>query len=239
MYSHQYQDLGNNRSQNSPFNGGQSVLMSLSDVSVDFKGCRALSNINFNILKKDFLFVTGPSGAGKTTLLRVLAGKLRPTSGRVDSVVDPDEKFVSVVFQDLKLLEDMSCLENLLISYDPSLYRNKKEFLIECEELCRFFNIWEKKNLKIKDANGGLKQQIAIIRALLSRPDVLLADEPSSSLDLGRATKVFEILNYYNVKKGLTIIWATHNKDLVKSFSGKIVHLDMGKLVYSGNACFI
>ena len=94
-------------------------------------------------------------------------------------------------------------------------------------------------HLKVNDANGGLKQKVAIIRALLTRPDVLIADEPTSSLDIDNTRRLFDVLNLYNVKRGLTVIWATHNKELIKSFTGRIIHLDNGRLVYSGNACFI
>jgi cell division transport system ATP-binding protein len=91
----------------------------------------------------------------------------------------------------------------------------------------------------MKDANGGLKQKVAMIRALLSKPQVLLADEPTAALDKESAMKLFEILNFYNVRRNLTVVWASHNRDLVKQFPGKIVHLDGGKLIYSGHACFI
>ena len=67
----------------------------------------------------------------------------------------------------------------------------------------------------------------------------LLADEPTSSLDKENSYRLFEILNHFNHKKGLTLVWATHNKELIKQFPGKIAHLDSGRLVYSGHACFI
>jgi ABC-type phosphate/phosphonate transport system, ATPase component len=74
---------------------------------------------------------------------------------------------------------------------------------------------------------------------LMTRPNVLIADEPTASLDKESSIKLFDVLNFYNVKRKLTVIWASHNRDLVKQFPGKIVHLENGKLVYSGHACFI
>ena len=94
-------------------------------------------------------------------------------------------------------------------------------------------------NLKVSEANGGLKQQIALIRSLLSRPQILLLDEPTSSLDTEKALKVYEILDFVNSKYGTTCIWATHNRELIKKFNGRIIYLDKGKLIYSGHACFI
>ena len=84
-----------------------------------------------------------------------------------------------------------------------------------------------------------MKQKIALIRALLARPNILIADEPTCSLDKESSVKLFEILNFYNLKRKLTVIWASHNRELVKQFPGKIIHLEKGKLIYSGHACFI
>ena len=106
-------------------------------------------------------------------------------------------------------------------------------------ELARILGVNNRLDLKIKNANGGLKQKIAFMRALLTRPDVLLADEPTAALDFENARKMFDILNLYNVKQGLTVVWATHNKELAKKFTGRMVHMDKGKLIYSGHACFI
>ena len=78
-----------------------------------------------------------------------------------------------------------------------------------------------------------------MIRALLSRPTALLADEPTAALDKESSYRLFEVLNHFNHKKGLAVVWATHNKELIKQFPGKIAHLDGGRLVYSGHACFI
>jgi ABC-type multidrug transport system ATPase subunit len=212
-------------------------LFYLEDVSVDYGGNRGLSHVQFSVERGEIVFITGVSGAGKSTLLRVLAGEIEADSGRVkrpDSTV-----FVSQVFQDLRLMGTLTCRENLKICYDPSFYSSKKEFDKDLNELSRILGITDRLDIKIKNANGGLQQKIAIVRALLSRPDVIICDEPTSSLDSESARKIFEILNLYNVKRKLTVIWASHNRELVKQFSGRIVHLDSGKLVYSGHACFI
>jgi cell division transport system ATP-binding protein len=212
-------------------------LFYLEDVSLEFGHIRALNHIQFNIDKGEIVFITGSSGAGKTSLLKILAGDIEPTKGRVQR---PNSSvFVSQVFQDLRLMGNLTCRENLSLAYDPSFYSSRKEFDKDLNELARILGITDRLNIQIKNANGGLKQKIAIVRALLSRPDVIVCDEPTSSLDAENARKVFEILNLYNVKRKLTVVWASHNRELVKQFSGRIVHLDGGKLVYSGHACFI
>ncbi|MCF8060686.1 MAG: ATP-binding cassette domain-containing protein, partial [Bacteriovoracaceae bacterium] len=183
-------------------------------------------------------FVTGVSGAGKTTLLKVLGGFVEPSQGRVIRP-HPQKVFTAPIFQDLKLHGNQSCEKNLVSSFDPAVYKNRREFDQDLLELSKILGVQSRLSLKIKDANGGLKQKIAFMRAILSRPDVILADEPTAALDFENAKKMYDILNIYNVKQGLTVVWATHNKELVKKFTGRMVHMDKGRLIYSGHACFI
>lgn len=208
----------------------------LQDVSVTYGNIQALRSVQLEIERGEILFVTGASGAGKTTLMRILSGDLNPCSGRV---VLPRILFVAQISQELRLIGRRTCEENLFMAYDPAHYGPKSNFVQDLMELSKIFGIDDRLGLKVCDANGGLKQKIAIICALLSRPDVLVADEPTSSLDCDNAKKVFDVFNLYNVKRGLSVIWASHNRELVKSFTGRIVHLDRGRLIHSGHACFI
>lgn len=212
------------------------------DVSVTYGEIRALKNIQLTIERGEIIFLTGASGAGKTTLLKILSGLIEPTSGRVIRPnADHGKKslYISNVFQDLRLMGKYTCEENLLFAYDSSIYDSKAEFVKDMHELARILGIKDRLHLKVNDANGGLKQKVAIIRSLLTKPDVLIADEPTSSLDTDNARRLFDVLNLYNSKRGTTVIWATHNKELIKNFTGRIIHLDQGRLVYSGHACFI
>lgn len=212
------------------------------DLSVQFGEIRALKNVQLTIEKGEVIFLTGASGAGKTTLLKILSGIEEPTSGKIlrpSSLSNKKHIYISHVFQDLRLMGKYTCEENLMFAYDSNLYDSKNEFMKDMEELSRILGISDRLKLKINEANGGLKQKVAIIRSLLTRPDVFIADEPTSSLDNDNARRLFDILNLYNIKRGTTVIWATHNKELIKSFSGRIIHLDQGRLVYSGHACFI
>ncbi len=212
------------------------ALYKLANIQVKFGKREALRDVNLQINEGEIVFLTGVSGAGKTTLLNVLAGNIRPSSG---TIAMSESKFSAQVFQDLRLIERMTCYENLMLSYDPSLYKNKNEFLNDLNELAKILGVKSHLNLKIHEANGGLKQKIAIIRALLTRPEVFIADEPTSSLDFDNAKRLFDLLNIYNSKRGMTIIWASHNRELVQRFVGKILHLDNGRLIHSGHACFI
>lgn len=213
-------------------------LYHLDNVTVNYGRFSALKSVNLTVNPGEIIFVTGKSGAGKTTLLSLLAGDINPSKGKTFGINSSD-RFVAQVFQDLKLFSDLTCEQNLWFAFDKSIYKNKNEFQSDMIELVNIMGIKDKLDIKISDANGGLKQKIAIIRALLTRPNVLLADEPTAALDKESSIKIFDVLNYYNVKRKLTIIWASHNRELVKQFPGKIMHLENGKLIYSGHACFI
>ena len=209
----------------------------LQDISVRFGKLWALKNIDFTIEKGEFLFLTGASGAGKTTLLNVLSGDLPPTEGKVFRC--QEEQFITKVFQDLRLVEKLSCRDNLKLCYDSKVYKSQKEFTEELKQLAQIFNIESRLDIKICQANRGLKQKIAILRSLLSRPEVVLADEPTSSLDKDNAFQLFDLFNFYNSKREVTIIWASHNRELIKQFNGKIIHINQGRLIHAGHACFI
>jgi len=216
---------------------GENDLFSLCDVTVIFGKEKALQNIQFNFKRGDFLFITGDSGAGKTTLLKILSGDEQPTRGMV--IKSKNEFFCSEVFQDLRLVPKWTCERNLWCSYDKDLYLSKKRFQEDMLDLCRYLGVQDRLHLNISQANRGLQQKIALIRALLAKPDVLIVDEPTSSLDKGNASRIFDLLSIYNLKKGVSVIWATHNQELVRSFSGRMLHMEKGKVVYSGHACFI
>lgn len=228
---------GSNKIKKHPLMSNQKHLFFLEDVSVQFGAIKALRNIHLKIEKGEIVFITGASGAGKTSLLKVLAGQLNPTTG---TAYQPKKTFfISQIFQDLRLLERKTCEANLLSAFDRRIYATKSEFLQDMNELCKILGIKDRLGLKVKDANGGLKQKVAFVRALLCRPEVILCDEPTASLDSENAQRIYDVLNLYNTKRGLTVIWASHNRELVQRFSGRIVHLDKGKLIYSGHACFI
>lgn len=227
--------MGQGSTTKSPLGG---KLFSTEGLVVKYGETLALNSVDFKIHQGEIVFLTGVSGAGKTTLLKVLGGLVEPHQGRVTR---PDSRrvFTAPIFQDLRLFPDQTCYKNLEFAYDSTIYKDRKEFEDDLIELAKILGVFKRLDVKIRDANGGLKQKVAFMRALLTRPDVILADEPTASLDYENAKKMFDILNLYNIKQGLTVIWATHNRELVKKFTGRMVHMDKGRLIYSGHACFI
>lgn len=224
-------------------------LYYLEDVTVSFGPLQALKSIHLTINSGEKIFLIGPSGAGKSTLLKLLAGIIRPQTGKIQGPANPnyaskfdsiaEAPFVSMIFQDLQLINPWSVEENLQLAYDNLVYNNQSEFQSEMYNLCKLFGIRDRLALKVQAISGGMRQKVAIIRSLLTRPQVLLADEPSASLDRESSMKLYEILTHYNEKKGLTIVWASHSQELIKQYSGKVIHLNEGQLIYTGYACFI
>lgn len=233
-----FQGINRSRKSNRFNDLSPQYLYHLDDVSLSFGKIKALQNVTLTINPGEILFITGKSGAGKTSLLNLLAGDIKPDSGRI-FLPQRTQYFCAQVFQDLRLLADQSCEDNLWYAYDSKLYKSKNEFYEDMMELCKVLGIVPFLHVKISDVNGGMKQKVALVRSLLTRPNILIADEPTCSLDKESSIKIFEVLNFYNVKRNLTVIWASHNRELVKQFPGKIVHLEKGKLIYSGHACFI
>lgn len=206
----------------------------LDQVSVFLGGRKILSDLNLRIQRGDFVFISGPTGAGKTTLLRFLYGELPSYRGEYLPQLRPQGKdlFVARIYQDLKVFPDRTLKDNLILAFDRRLYRNKAEFLEQALDYCQLFHLDRDFNRSLEHLSGGARQKVAIIRTLLGRPDVLLADEPTSNLDRQSSIKLFEVLYHLNQKKRMTVIWATHNYEFVRNFSGRIVQMEQGKLVY-------
>lgn len=219
-------------------NQQQELIFDLSNVDVYVEKNKILQSINFKMYKSDFIFLTGHTGAGKTTFLNFLSGEVNQYTGEVKTLVwSPNSNiFISRVYQDLKIFDELTVSENLKFSYDVALYKNQELFVNEMHEYMKVIGLKEYEHCRVEKLSGGLKQKVAIIRSLLSKPEIFLADEPTSNLDRVSSLQLFELLNYLNVKRKMTIIWATHNLDLIKQFHGRLISLDKGKIIYSGQA---
>lgn len=201
-----------------------------------------LHNVTFAIEPGELVFVTGHSGAGKSTLLKLMAGIERPTSGTVlignqnISKLRPRmlpylrRKF-GLVFQDHKLLYDRNCFENVALP----LYING---ITGHEAAKRIRAALDKVGLLAKEKaipvtlSGGEQQRLAIARAVVSRPAILIADEPTGNLDEEYATDIMTLFRAFQ-QVGATVIIATHDAHSIQNIPAKILHLDHGKLSVS------
>ncbi len=234
MYTHSNYGLNKNSQKH---NISIDSVFCLENVSVSFGKKVVLNKIQLKVDSGEIIIVIGPSGAGKTTLLELLAGNLKPSRGRIFGTYR--KFFKGIIFQDLRLMENRTCYENLILPFDGNIYKNYQEFENDMHELTSIFGLKDRLKSKVNELNGGAKQKLTIIRSLLTRPDILLADEATNSLDIQSAKKVFEILNLYNIKRKLTIVWSTHNRELLKYFSGRVVQLEKGRMIFSGYPCSI
>lgn len=200
----------------------------------------ALDEINLEVKQGEFIFLVGPSGAGKSTLLRILTREVFPTSGKVfvnhidvtkipDKDVSKYRRKIGFVFQDFKLLDDRTIFENVALTLEV-LGRSEEEIKKGVEHVLKLVEIWDRRNLFPRQLSGGEAQRTAIARAIVGKPDILLADEPTGDLDPKTAWGVIQLLNEIN-SWGTTILMATHNQEIVNTLKRRVISLKNGKLL--------
>ena len=198
-----------------------------------------LKNINLKINDNEQISIIGKSGCGKSTLLRCIARLEKIDKGQIlidNENVNNIKKFynkVGMVFQSFNLFENMTVLENLIIAPVKLKMYSKKEAIKLAKNYLKEINLENKINEYPKNLSGGEKQRVAIIRALMEKPKILLLDEPTSSLDPQMKKEVLELvskLKDYN----MTIIVVSHELNFVKDFSSRIIFVD-NKTILSDN----
>lgn len=216
-------------------------MIILEDVSKIFgTGTVGLSDVSLSVEKGEFVFLVGHTGSGKTTLLRLLTREILPTKGNIvvggwDIIKLPSHKVahlrkrIGVIFQDLKLLMERTIWENIMLPLEMSGV-NKQDATKRAEELLTQVDILVHKDKFPIQLSGGELQRVAIARALTLSPEILLADEPTGNLDGKTALEIVSLLQDIN-SKGTTIIMATHNMDIVKKLSKRVVVLDKGMII--------
>jgi len=215
-------------------------IIKLSKISKKFVGnnkdIKVLTNINLQINMGDLISLTGPSGSGKSTLLHIIALLDKPTTGEIffrnknfskSSEVEKDsirKKGISIIYQHHNLLSDFTALENVMIpllnigfSWNESLNKSKKT--LSLVNLSKRFDHFP------SELSGGEQQRVAVARAIITEPDLILADEPTGSLDRKTANEIFSLFLKLRSKKR-AILYATHNRDLSNKADYKLNILD-------------
>lgn len=214
-------------------------MVHFESVSKKFGSLLALDEICLEIKQGEFAFIVGPSGAGKSTLLKILTREILPTSGKVtinhtditkikDSDIPNFRRKVGVVFQDFKLLDDRTVFENVALTVEVQ-GKSDSEIAKMVEHTLKLVEIWDKRNLFPRQLSGGEQQRTAIARAVVGKPDMVLADEPTGDLDPKTAWGVIQLLNEIN-SWGTTVIMATHNQEIVNTLKRRVVVLKQGKI---------
>ena len=209
------------------------------------KKIRVLNKVNFSFKSGKIYSLMGPSGSGKSTLLNLLSLIDIPNSGILkisNHTIDYSSKSfndklrankIGIIYQDNNLLSDFTTIENIYLSR-LSINENKNKAVIDAKKLIKKLGLANRENHLASELSGGEMQRVAIARALINSPEIILADEPTGSLDLKNAKEVFKILLKLKNKNRL-IIFATHNRFFANMADCKI-ELISGKIKKSTNA---
>jgi cell division transport system ATP-binding protein len=200
----------------------------------------AIEDVTLSIAPKEFVSIVGHSGAGKTTLLKLLLAEERPSDGSVffESINVNDlpstalhhyRRKIGMVFQDFRLIPTKTAYENIAFAMEAA-GRTDDEIKSDVPYILELVNLGDKAKHFPDQLSGGEKQRIAIGRAIINQPDVVVADEPTGNLDPINAYEVVEILKKIN-ELGTTVIITTHNKGVIDAISRRVVTIDRGKLV--------
>jgi cell division transport system ATP-binding protein len=202
-------------------------------------GAEALSNVSLRVDAGALAFLTGPSGAGKSTLLRLVARLERPTRGRImvngrdletlpRREVPRFRRSIGLVFQDHRLLFDRPVHANVALPLEILGYR-RAEARKRVRAALDKVGLLQKENARPQTLSAGEQQRVGIARAIVHRPPLLLADEPTGNLDPELSREVMELFVDFN-RVGVTVLIASHNLDLISSLGRPILHLEHGRL---------
>src|SRR5579871_414417 len=218
----------------------ENLLVRFENVGLRYgTGPEVLKDLTFSIEPRSFQFLTGPSGAGKTSLLRLLFLSLRPTRGLI-TLFDRDvmrlrrsetaaiRRRLGVVFQDFRLLDHLTTYENVALPLRVA-GRDEGSYRSEVVELLQWVGLGERLHALPPVLSGGEKQRAAIARALISRPELLLADEPTGNVDPELARRLLRL--FIELKKsGTSVLIATHDVALMDQYDAPRLVLDEGRL---------
>jgi len=200
----------------------------------------ALENVTLSIEPKEFVSIVGHAGAGKTTMLKMILAEERPTSGSVffESVnihnipraqLHTLRRKIGTVFQDFRLIPHMTAYENIAFAMEAA-GRTDEEIEADVPHVLELVDLSEKIWNFPRELSGGERQRVAIGRAIVNQPDVLLADEPTGNLDPINTYQVVEILKRIN-ELGTTVVLTSHNKGVIDSLGKRVITMDNGRVV--------
>ena len=198
-----------------------------------------IRDVILNINKGEFISIVGYSGAGKTTLLRLILGEIKPTEGHVffdatdisklnQKQLNHYRRNIGVIFQDYRLIPNKTVYENIAFAMYAS-GKPEQDVKIDVPHVLKLVGLLEKKDFFPKELSGGEKQRIAIARAIVNNPELIIADEPTGNLDPINAMDIINILQKIN-SFGTTVILATHDKGIVNTLRKRVITIDNGKI---------
>lgn len=200
----------------------------------------ALDNISFNIAPREFVSIVGHSGAGKTTLLKMMLAEERPTQGTVffertdlstlnRHQVNELRRRIGMVFQDFRLLPQKTAYENIAFAMEAA-GRSDEEIAEDVPYALELVGLRDKSWHFPSEMSGGEKQRLAIARAIVNQPDIIIADEPTGNLDPLNTYDIIQILKKIN-DLGTTVILTTHNKGVIDSLGKRVITMEKGRII--------
>lgn len=202
-------------------------------------GYEALKNINIDIAQGEMVFITGHSGAGKSTLLRLIAGIERPSNGKVQinkqhlgrmrpAALAALRRNIGLVFQDHKLLFDRTVFDNVVLPLYINGY-NPRDMVKRVRAALDKVGLLDREKAFPVALSGGEQQRLCIARAIVNRPSILVADEPTGNLDAGYGATIFELFKSFN-QVGTTVLVSTHDLTHIERLKPRVLNLEHGRL---------
>lgn len=216
-------------------------MIEMQDVWKEYStGTTALTGISVNINKSEFVYVVGPSGAGKSTFIKLMYREERPTRGHIfingfnierlkNRKVPLLRRSIGVVFQDFKLLPNLTAAENISFAQEV-IGVSQKHIRKRVKEVLEWVGLPDKGDVFPSQLSGGEQQRIAVARALVNNPSVIIADEPTGNLDPETSWGIMKLFQRIN-DRGTTIVMATHNKDIVNTMRKRVIAIERGQIV--------
>ena len=215
-------------------------IVSFSDATIKQNGKTVLKDVSIDVPEGSFVFLIGRTGSGKSSLIKTIYGELKLEDGlgsvgefdltRLKSKQIPSlRRSLGVVFQDFKLLPDRNIYENLKFVLKATGWRDKNKINQRIDEVLKMVGITINKNKFPFELSGGEQQRIAIARALLNDPKLIIADEPTGNLDPQTSQDIMQLFKLLH-QKGMTLLMATHDYQMIVKFPGKIFKCEDGKV---------
>ena len=216
------------------------VLENVTKSYQTLNGAHALNGVNLKIKKGEFVFIVGDGGSGKSTLIKLLLRELVPTTGEIyvngDNLarlrhrqVPMYRRNLGVVFQDFRLLKDRNVYENVAFA-QRIVQTPNREIKKNVPAILSIVGLAGKYKAKPKQLSGGEQQRVAMARALINKPPILLCDEPTGNLDPKNSWEIMKLLEQIN-KRGTTVIVVTHNREIVNEMQKRVITLKKGVVI--------
>ncbi len=216
------------------------VLENVTKSYQTLNGAHALNGVNLKIKKGEFVFIVGDSGSGKSTLIKLLLRELVPTTGEIyvngenlarlkHRQVPMYRRNLGVVFQDFRLLKDRNVYENVAFA-QRIVQTPNREIKKNVPAILSIVGLAGKYKAKPKQLSGGEQQRVAMARALINKPPILLCDEPTGNLDPKNSWEIMKLLEQIN-KRGTTVIVVTHNREIVNEMQKRVITLKKGVVI--------